>query len=677
MKKHALLSLLLSVFMTFAVLGLYLFGAFQGFENRTTDFHFRLRGNRTPSRDVVVIAADEKSIAQLGRWPWARNVHAQLVDWLTKAGAKAIVFDVLFLEPDKDKPWADARLGESAAKSGRVVFGMLLQKDQENEENYGKPTNPQWPIPPLRKKNVSMGFVNINPQTDGVTRKIPMWVEYDGRFLPSLSLSAWAVAQNRPADDALNDLAAPMDSLDNPWNEWLLNFPIGNYQTVDYEKSYLSYSYVDVLKGRKSPDLFRDKIVLVGGTAVALFDFIAAPNMPNFPGLLIHATALDNFLHKNFLRPVDFFWVMLLILLFGLGSGYLTARLPAWAGPLLAGFVLGYFVLCQALFSQRSVLLDFVAPSVSVVASYVLVFFYRFLTEKREKRWIKGTFSQYMSPKIIDFLTADPSRMKLGGEKREMTMFFSDLAGFTSIAETMGPSELVAILNEYLTDMSEIIMKHDGIVDKFMGDGIMAFWNAPLDQNEHAVLACRTALDSIQRLEIIRQEFAARKLPPIDCRIGINTGPAVVGNMGSKKRFDYTVMGDSVNLASRLEGANKPFHTRIMISEFTYEKAKDAVEVRELDLIRVPGKSIAIKVFELVTLKGALSEDQKKAFDLHQEGLYYYRDRKFKQAMEKMKKVLEILPQDGPAAAYIQRCEAYIAEPPPKDWDGVYKVTSK
>jgi adenylate cyclase len=662
-KKVRLVSWILAAATTLLVAVLYLRGGFQGLENKSVDYRFKLRGDRVAHQDVVVITADEKSIAEMGRWPWSRDVHGRLVDWLRQAGAKAVAFDVLFTEPDKDRPWGDTRLGQAAQRNGRTVFGMLFQVG-----DGGLPTNPLFPIPPLRRESVRLGSVNIFPESDGVSRKVPVWMTYEGQIYPSLSLAAYAAYRGLPAEDAVAELNLPVEG---NWNEFTVNF-VGGFQSFPY------FSFVDVVEGRVAPVLFKDKIVLVGGTATALFDFLAVPNVPVFPGLEVHANALDNYLNGNHLRRVGLGWVFLLILIFGLGAGVLTSRLPAWVGALsVTALVIGYFAACQTIFSGRNVVLDFVAPALAAVASYVVVLFYRFVTEEREKRWIKGTFSQYMSPKVIEAISANPSLLRLGGQEREMTVFFSDLAGFTSISEALKPSDLVAVLNEYLTDMSDIIMKHEGVVDKYIGDAIMAFWNAPLDQPNHASLACFAALDQIDKLKDLQKMFTDRGLPLIDCRIGVNTGNMVVGNMGSKKRFDYTVMGDSVNLASRLEGANKPFHTHIMISEFTYEKAKNDVETRQLDLLRVKGKAIPIKVYELLARKGGLTEDQKKAVGLYEDGLNYYREKKFQKAVDSFKKVLEFLPGDGPAETYIERCRAFLAAPPPKEWDGVFVMTTK
>lgn len=663
MKKTHLYSLLLSIAMSLFLLVLFLMGTFQTMENRSLDFRFRVRGDRPAHPAVAIVTIDEKSIKEMGHFPWPRDMHARLVDRLARAGAKAVAFDVLFTEPHRDHPKGDVLLGQAAAKHGRVTFGMLFQ-----QEEGGAPANPLLTMPALRHKRIHAGFVNIFPETDGVTRKVPLWISYQNQLYPSLSLSALAAAEGKSAEEVLRELKP---SVEGTWNEMNVNF-VGGYESFPY------FSYSDVLRGRIPADRFKDKIVLVGGTATGLFDFKAVPNVPVFPGLEIHANALDNYYNRSFLRRVDWTWAALLILLFGLGCGLMAARLPAWAGALTAAAWIGtYFFICQTLFTDNFILLDFVAPTAAVVGNYVAVLFYRFLTEEREKRWIKGTFSQYMSPKIVEVLTADPSKLKLGGEERELTVFFSDLVGFTSLSEAMKPQDLVKVLNEYFTDMTNIILRHEGVLDKYIGDAIMSFWNAPVDQPRHATLACFAALDQLEQLAILQKSFAERGIPSIDCRIGINTGPAVVGNMGSNTRFDYTVMGDPVNLASRLEGANKPYHTRIMISEFTYEKAKDDVEVRPLDLLRVKGKAVPIKVYELIARKGQLSEDQKKAFALYNEALAFYLDRKFDKAIDKLTKVRGILPDDGPSQVYIDRSKAYIAAPPPKEWDGVYVMTTK
>ena len=490
-------------------------------------------------------------------------------------------------------------------------------------------------------------------------------------MVPSLSFAAYAVYRGMTPEEAFNDLHPPVD--DNRWHEMLIDYVGGNgYQQFPY------YSFADVLHGKVPAEAFKDKIVLVGGTAVGLFDFRSVPNVSNFPGVEIHANALDNILRRRFLVHKDSLWQTIAIMIvFGVLCGFLALKVPTWAGALSAALLLGYFLVCQWLFSREQIVLNYVGPAFGVLFSYLVTFFIRFRRENKEKRWIRSTFNQYMSPSIIEAITKDPSLLKLGGEDREMTVFFSDLAGFTGIAESMNPRELVSVLNEYLTEMSQIIFHYGGVVDKYIGDAIMAFWNAPIDQPNHAALACFTALDQSEKLKDLQKRFAARGLPLVDCRIGVNTGHMVVGNMGSNSRFDYTVMGDAVNLASRLEGANKPFRSRIMISEFTYEKAKDEVEVRPLDLMKLKGKTVPIQVYELIARKDRLTADQKKAFAAYAEGLTLYRAKKFTQAIESFKNSLAVLPDDGPSRLYIERCENFIAFPPPPTWDGVFVMTTK
>jgi adenylate cyclase len=665
--KKSLVGFLLSLAVCLGILGFYILGGFDGLEYKSVDLRFRLRGPRTPHPDVTVVAVDEKSIAELGRWPWPRNVHARLIDILTQAEAKAIAFDILFPEPDKDRPWADTELGRAAAKSGRVVFGMHF----EDKDADGRLTQPKFPIPALLKPGVLPGFVNIRGQSDGINRRLPVWVLHENRFYPALAFAAYAAAEKVSPDQLLESWTPPIPT-EGEWNELHLNFN-GGYQVFPY------HSFSDVFKGLVPREQFKNKIVVIGGTATALFDYTPVPNNEHFPGLEIHATALDNYLNRNYLKPAGGEWTALLIVIFAFAGAFTLTRVPVWAGAASSiAMAVGFFVVCYFLFANRFILLEFVAPAMTILATYLVLFSYRLLTEEKEKRWIKGTFSQYMSKKLVDILASDPDRMKLGGEEKEMTVFFSDLAGFTTLSESMRAPDLVHLLNEYLTEMSDVILvKYDGFVDKYIGDAIMAFWNAPLDQPDHASLACFAALDQMEKLKELQRRFAERKLPAIDCRMGINTGLMVVGNMGSNNKFNYTVIGDPVNQASRFEGANKAYHTHIMISESTYEKAKNDVEVRQLDLLRVKGKNLPIRVYELAARKDGLSGAQKKGFALYGEGLAFYLERKFEKALDKFKKTLAHLPDDGPSQVYIKRSEDYIKAPPPKNWDGVFVMTTK
>jgi adenylate cyclase len=302
---------------------------------------------------------------------------------------------------------------------------------------------------------------------------------------------------------------------------------------------------------------------------------------------------------------------------------------------------------------------------------------YLFIQERKEKSFIKNAFGQYLSPKVIEQLMDDPSHLSLGGQRREMTAFFSDVQGFSTISESLTPDELVQLLNEYLTEMCNIIAAHDGTIDKFEGDAIIAFWGAPLVQPDHAVLSCLACIDMQNRLVELRKRWAEEGKPQLLVRMGVNSGPMVVGNMGSQTRMDYTIMGDSVNLAARLEGANKFYKIFTMISEFTYVLAKDFVEVRELDTIRVVGKSEPITVYELLDRKGMVTGERASVMATYHKGLELYKQRLYKEALTVFESVLAISPADGPSATYIIRCKEFMATPPGDDWDGVYTHTKK
>jgi adenylate cyclase len=328
-------------------------------------------------------------------------------------------------------------------------------------------------------------------------------------------------------------------------------------------------------------------------------------------------------------------------------------------------------------FTARNAVLPMVPPFLTAAGCYISITFYRLLIEEREKRKIKGSFKQYLSPKIIEVLTKDPSKLRLGGEEREVSIFFLDIAGFTTMSETLKPTQLVEVMNSCLTEFSRIILKHDGTINKYIGDCIMAFWNAPDDQPHHAALACQAALECVKAIPDINRRFKEKGLPSIDARVGINSGVVVVGNMGSVERFDYTVMGDPVNLASRLEGANKQYHSHIMVSDTTFEKAKEAIEARDLDLIRVKGKKEPRKVFEVLCKKGEMSEELSEGRKRYHQALSLYRQKSFEEAIDAFQSVFDYLPNDHVTRVYLERARAFVSHPPPATWDGVYEMISK
>jgi adenylate cyclase len=299
------------------------------------------------------------------------------------------------------------------------------------------------------------------------------------------------------------------------------------------------------------------------------------------------------------------------------------------------------------------------------------------MTEEREKKKIKGAFHYYVTASVVNEMLKNPEKLKLGGEKKDLTVLFSDIRGFTTISEGLSPEMLVKLLNEYLTVMTDIVFKYDGLLDKYMGDAIMAVYGAPLDQEDHAERACYTALDMMDELKVLQAKWEAEGTPRINIGIGVNSGPMVVGNMGSQRRFDYTVMGDSVNLSSRLEGANKQYSTNIIIGEVTYEKVRDKFLCRELDSVRVKGKDLPVKIYELVGRNGGVPDETKDVICLFHQGLEEYKGRKWQEANETFNKVLDIKPDDCPSKLYLKRSKNLMEAPPPEDWDGVFTMETK
>ncbi|MBU3916203.1 adenylate/guanylate cyclase domain-containing protein, partial [bacterium] len=311
------------------------------------------------------------------------------------------------------------------------------------------------------------------------------------------------------------------------------------------------------------------------------------------------------------------------------------------------------------------------------IAGFATINIYLFVLERKEKSYIKNAFGQYLSPKVIEDLVNDPSKLSLGGERREMTAFFSDVQGFSTISESLTPDELVQLLNDYLTEMCAIIAKHDGTIDKFEGDAIIAFWGAPLDQPDHATRACLACIDMQKRLVELRKRWASEGRPQLLVRMGVNSGPMVVGNMGSQTRMDYTIMGDAVNLAARLEGANKFYKNFTMISEFTYKQAVEFIDCRELDTIRVVGKNEPITVYEVLDRKNMVTGKMAEMVEIYNKGLELYKKLRFKEAITSFESALALFPMDGPSKTYISRCKGYLENPPEEGWDGVFTHTEK
>src|SRR6202163_368055 len=453
---------------------------------------------------------------------------------------------------------------------------------------------------------------------------------------------------------------------------------------INYEGDVNTYPYVsiaDVVNHKFAPGTFQGKIVLVGASATGIGDLRSTPFAGiNYPGVEIHANVIDNILNGHFLfRGANQVAVdLLLILLFGVPLGMWLAlaqpRSMLYGLLLLVPFGAGvWFAFLHGWW------LNFIVPSGTLVANVGFVAVYRALVEEKEKRRVRGAFQQYLSPEVIRRLLENPDLVK--PRKTEITVMFSDVRGFTTISEKLDAQELAALLNEYLTEMTQIVFRYSGTLDKYIGDAVMAFWGAPFEDHNHATQGCHAALEMIARLAEMQKKWKAEGRPVLDIGVGLCTGVASVGNMGSTLRYGYTALGDIVNLSSRIEGLNKEYATHILLSDTTYAVVKDPLLVfRELDLIRVKGKLQPVVLYELVAARGTPEGDApvlEERMEHFAQGRACYRERRWQDAQIVFEKLLERWPEDGPARMYLNRCREYFVDGPEENWDGVYVMTHK
>ena len=711
-------------------------------ELKSLDLRMVSRGAVPAGGETVIVTIDEKSLSELGRWPWPRTVIAKLVDVLKGYGAKAVGFDIVFAEPDANSSLktvaelsnelknagirdtrlsglldekkkladTDAALAHSIEKAKNITLGYFFHITRkevghltETEIAAGErgiansrfqmirgPKGPdesrliqtyaaQPSLPQLTDVSENSGYFNAFPDSDGVIRWSPLVIKFRDNYYTSLALSLlvqyldWPMVVLNMAEYGVESIN--LDKLRIPTDEsgrLLVNY-LGPARTFPH------YAISDVLNGRLTADKFKGKIVLVGATATGIYDMRVTPFSAVYPGVEMHATVIDNILHRNFLIHSGWtrFLDICMIVVAGLIMGLAVPRVKAVAGIALSIALIGAFVVANtALFVRYSVWMNLIYPVLTMMTIYLGITVYRYVTEEREKKKIRGAFQYYLTASVINEILRDPSKLKLGGDKKQLSVMFSDIRGFTGISEKLTPEELVRLLNEYLTAMTDVVFKYDGLLDKYIGDAIMAVFGAPLDQPDHALRACRTALEMMSELKRLRAKWAAEGRPDVNIGVGVNTGDMVVGNMGSEMRFDYTVMGDSVNLASRLEGTNKEYRTNIIISEFTYESIRNELFCRELDAVRVKGKKLPVRIYELLGENKDAAEWQ-ECVGRFETGLAKYREGLWDEAIAAFRSVLTIKPADYPTQLFIERCETLKENPPEGEWDGVFTMTKK
>ena len=709
MFKKFIHGVLIGLMAALVALGFLSLGWLNGLEAKTWDLRVRLLAKPVATtQEIRLILIDQSSLDwaqqenRLG-WPWPREVYAPILSFCRRAGAKAVIFDIFFTEPSIYGVYDDEEFGTAIAETKGFVQAFFPSNEQGTTTNWPAYLNQkvlsvsgldrylstprsEWltmsrasfPVREVATNAFLLGTAYaVSDDTDAIIRRALLFQVFDGHFVPSLGLAAFLSAHpNVSLSIEENVLHAgthgiPLDTE----GRTILRYrgPTQTHQAKN--AAAVIQSELRIIEGNEpviDPSFFQNAYVFVGTTAPALLDLKPTPISEVYPGVEIHATILDNLLSNDFMRDAGRGPMVLFTLAFALVSGLAgRACQKEWQAVLTFVGLLPLPFLAGFLAYRQGIWLPIVVEEVAVAVALVGSLIANYAIEGRQKRFIQGAFKQYLSPDVIDKLIENPDQLRLGGESRELSIFFSDVQGFTSISERLTPEELTALLNDYLSAMTDIILNEGGTVDKYEGDAIIAFWNAPLDLDDHPQRAVRAALHCQRKLADLRPVFRERVGKDIFARIGINTGPGVVGNMGSHQRFDYTFLGDAGNLASRLEGINKQFGTPIMISESTFTQLGDDMAAREISRVKVVGRAQAVKVYEPM-FKDDFSS-RIPVINIFTRGLRAYYDGHFEEAL---KAFSEISGQDPVSRAYEQRCKDLL-KTPPKEWDGIWEMTEK
>ena len=699
---------------------------------RTFDLFQVLRPREQKVRPVVIVDIDEASLREIGQWPWPRTVIADLITRLRAAGAVAVGFDVIFAEPDRMSPAVaagsfrgldaetreklaalpsnDAVLAEAIKRVGGIIVGetgaaqAAPRAEGENAPQTGfaivgpnpRPFLVTFPgllrnIPPIEQAAAGRGMFSIDPEPDGIVRRVPVVMEAQGQLAPALTMEMLRVVSRAGAiliradqagvkTVAVPGLEVPTDGRGQFWVYFNKRDPAR------------SVSATDVLNGRVAPDRLRGRLVLIGTSATGLLDIKTTPVQPDMPGVEVHAQILENILTKSLLASPGYAIGAEIIaaVVFGLAIIVAAPMLPAAIVVALgAALIAGLIGISWYFFVEHHLLIDFTYPLISCWLIYLVLTFVNYFREQQQRQQIRSAFGFYLSPPLVEQLARSPEKLVLGGEERRMTILFSDVRGFTTISEHYkdDPQGLTQLMNQFLTPLTNAIIERKGTIDKYIGDAIMAFWNAPVDDDEHEANACDAALEMLARAEVLNGELKREAeasggvYMPLRIGIGLNSGPCVVGNMGSDFRFNYSVLGDTVNLASRLESRTKDYRLSLVIGSRTAERAKEKFATMEIDLIQVKGKKQPELVFTVLG-RAEVSEDPRcnELRDLNTQMLAAYRKQQWDEAerlIERCRKLAGGFGVDGLFEMYKERIAVYRAEPPPADWTGVYEAESK
>jgi len=688
-------------------------GTIQSLELDFLDYRFKLRGPLDISESPIVILAidDQSNESTPEQWPWPRRYFAHVIENLFQAGASVIGIDVEFDKAGRHGPASDNPLEAALNRYDNVVLvGKIFITSGRLESTILVP-----PYENFRRTGVPWGLVSSEVDKDGIYRRYLVAQRHMDTTYASFATEVLKIHKGYDKDLMIEDrpgrfICGEYEIPKFDHYSMLINytgpaqsFPVYSFDNVlddedfDLLDEYDMNAFDDpgdttlgLPPGLLHSGILKDKIVLIGATMQELHDDFPTPFLEVTdesghkrkaltPGVEVHANALQTILSENYLAELDLWGLLVILFLLGILVYTITHFLPTLWGAIsstLIAFL--YFAFSVFLFIHNNLIIEITTPVFLILFSFIGNNLYQYVLSQKEKRMIQGAFSHYVPEKVVAEILADPDKLKLGGEERIVTVLFSDVEGFTTISEKLTPVQLVHLLNEYLTEMSEIVLSNNGIIDKYEGDAIMAEFGVPVPYDNHGYMACKTALEMQRKLSELREKWETENRPLLTARIGINTGEVIVGNMGSRNVFDYTVVGDHVNLGSRLEGANKFYGTRVMISEFTHEHVKEDFYTRMLDMIRVMGKEEPRKVYELIAFKTDTLDDQVlEMLNYFDRGTQYYRSRMWDKAIHCFEHCLKLRDEDIPSHIYRRRCNEFKLNPPDVHWDGVTVMEEK
>lgn len=713
-KKFAIYTALSLIVSSVLIAAYLLFPRFTNtFDYKIRDMFFTYRGEMPPNHNIVIADIDEESLKAFGQWPWSRNHMAKMVQNLTDAKVAVIGMDIVFAEEDRTSPSLIAKklnieanlenydlifadtvstspvilgysfdiVNEDSAKQAPKIPVIFIEKNKPEDKNYAvEAFGAVLNIPSIQNSAYSSGFFSIIPDEDGVIRSAPLIISFKDAMYPSLSLEMIRAVTGEKriwinydesgiSNISLGDIVIPTDR----FGRMAINYRGG-------EKSFKYISAKDIYTGQFDAKSIEGAMVLFGTSAAGLLDLRTTPFEPVYPGVEVHANIIDNILSGDFIfKPsyIDGFNVLVILAL-----PFIIVMSVTFVNfyiKILISFsaTFAYLATSYHLLFDKGIIINIIFPLLAIAVSFVTTIVFDFFYNIKNEKAIKSKFASKVSKSVMEDILKNLESNELNIKSKEVTIFFSDIRGFTQISEKLRPEELISLLNRYMQPMSEIIIKHQGTIDKFIGDAIMAYWNAPVDLENHADMALKSALEQFEALKNLNAELDREGLPNINIGIGINTGEVIVGEMGCAIRSDYTVIGDSINLGSRVESLCKFYGSKLNITNFTKDKLKGEYIFKFLDLVRVKGKKEPIEIWQVLG-EGSASGELKKELDEYDDALKLYKNSDFVNALEIFKRLENSAVGSDKVIykIYIDRCERFI-KTPPVDFDGVFDHTTK